>query len=706
MKIGILVTARMGSTRLRNKHFCPIAKRPALTWLLNRICDEFFHELTLGKVEVLVATGSRQENTPFVDLVKGLPVKVFFGDDNNVPFRHLQVARELDFDALLSIDGDDIFCAPEAMRKVYEALISGVPLAKTEGLPLGMNAWGYSKESLVLSLTDLDLAVLETGWGRIFSEITETRIKIECPGNELIRATMDYPEDAKFFDSVACQISGWEKLSAFELVQRILCDSLHDINSGLNQKYWENFNMGISKEKKKVFADMSYSERLNAVIPGGAHTYSRGDDQFPLNAPQILEKGEGAYVFDPSGRKFLDYGMALRAVTLGYAYPAVNEAAIREISQGNNLTRASLTELKAAELITNLIPSIEMVKFGKNGSNATTAAVKISRAYNGRRFVCIPRQQPFFSFDDWFIGKTPLTNGIPDENASATLLFDYGDIHSLERHFIEHPGEIAAVMLEPATTITPCSSTCNNELTYKPACSECPNRGENFLHKVQKLCRDNGTIFILDEMITGFRWHLQGAQTYFGVSPDLTTFGKGMANGFSVAAVGGRREIMEVGAINSPGLERTFLLSTTHGGEMSGLGAFIETVDVYKNKAVCEHLWTYGARLKSGMQEIAKMHSVESFFLVEGPSISLNYVTKSNEGDVSLPLRTLFSQEMIRNGVLMPWIAVSLAHGDQELEFTLNAVDKALGVYKRALVEGVEKFLDGPAIKPVFRKYN
>jgi glutamate-1-semialdehyde 2,1-aminomutase len=450
----------------------------------------------------------------------------------------------------------------------------------------------------------------------------------------------------------------------------------------------------------------SFSERLNHVIPGGAHTYSRGDDQFPSNAPEILERGEGAYVWDPEGRKYLDYGMALRAVTLGYSYPSVNEAAIREITLGNNLTRASLTELKAAELITELIPSVEMVKFGKNGSNATTAAVKIARAYTGRRYVCIPRQHPFFSFDDWFIGTTALTRGIPAGSASSTLIFDYGDLASLEKLFAEYPGEIAAVMLEPATTLTPCPSTCTQELTYERSCAGCPNRAANFLHQVQNLCRSHSALFILDEMITGFRWHLQGAQTYFGVTPDLTTFGKGMANGFSVAAVGGRREVMEVGTINTPGAERTFLLSTTHGGEMSGLGAFIETVNVYRQREVCRHLWQYGKQLRDGLTQVARRHGVHDQFKIDGPAISLNYLTRDAVGEVSLGLRTLFSQEMIRHGVLMPWIAVSLAHGDVELDMTLNAADKALEVYKNALSDGVDKYLAGPAIKPVFRKYN
>lgn len=450
----------------------------------------------------------------------------------------------------------------------------------------------------------------------------------------------------------------------------------------------------------------NYSERLHQVIPGGAHTYSRGDDQFPSNAPQILDRGEGAYVWDPQGRKYLDYGMALRAVTLGYAYPSVNEAAIREIQLGNNLTRASLTELRAAELITELIPSIDMVKFGKNGSNVTTAAVKIARAYTGRRYVCVPKQHPFFSFDDWFIGTTPLTRGIPDGYASSTLLFDYGDIASLEKLFSEHPNQIAAVMLEPATTLTPCPAACQRELTYEPTCAKCPNRSANFLHQVQALCRSHESLFILDEMITGFRWHLQGAQTYFGVTPDLTTFGKGMANGFSVAAVGGRRDVMEVGGIRTHGSERTFLLSTTHGGEMSGLGAFIETVNVYREKDVCRHLWNYGQQLKDGLEQIAQRHGVHDQFKVVGPAISLNYLTYDAAGELSPAFRTLFSQEMIKHGVLMPWIAVSFAHGDAELNLTLDAADQALSIYKKALSEGVEKYLEGPAVKPVFRKYN
>lgn len=451
---------------------------------------------------------------------------------------------------------------------------------------------------------------------------------------------------------------------------------------------------------------MSYQDRLHAVIPGGAHTYSRGADQFPANAPPILDRGEGAYVWDPGGNRFLDYGMGLRAVTLGYADPRVNAAAVAQIAKGNNLTRASTIELVAAETLVDLIPSADMVKFAKNGSNVTTGAAKLARAFTGRTFICIPRQHPFFSFDDWFIGTTTMARGIPATHASTTLLFDYGDIASLEQLFSAHPGAIAGVMMEPATTETPCANDCTHVLTHRSPCVACVTAGKSFIHQVEALCRREGALFILDEMITGFRWRTTGAQTYFGVTPDLTTFGKGMANGFSVAALAGRREVMEVAAINRPGTERTFLLSSTHGAEMSSLGAFVETVRIYRETDVCDHLWTYGRRLREGLLAAADRAGVKGHFTMAGPDIHLAYAFTDRSGAASPGLRTIFAQEMVRHGVLMPWLAISASHGDVELEMTMTAAAAAFAIVGRALEDGVERHLIGEPIKPVFRKFN
>jgi len=207
-------------------------------------------------------------------------------------------------------------------------------------------------------------------------------------------------------------------------------------------------------------------------------------------------------------------------------------------------------------------------------------------------------------------------------------------------------------------------------------------------------------------MITGFRWHLQGAQTYYNIDPDLSTFGKGMANGFSVAALAGKREFMKIGGIKEEGLERVFLTSTTHGAEMCGLGAFIATVKVYQKENVIEHIHNYGISLIDGINKIAKDLGIEKYFYVSGIPCSPFFVTKNKDNEVSLGFRTLFLQEMIKNKVLMPFIAQSFSHRGLELERTLNAVNNSLSIYKKALELGLDKYLVGPIIKPVFRKYN
>jgi len=430
---------------------------------------------------------------------------------------------------------------------------------------------------------------------------------------------------------------------------------------------------------------MNYQQRLLRVIPGGAHTYSRGFDQYPSNAPQILARGEGAYVFDPQGNRYLDYGMALRAVNIGYAEHEIDAAAIRQIQNGNNLTRASLIELEAAELLVSLIDSVDMVKFTKNGSTSVSAAVKLARAYTSRDLIARCADHPFFSYDDWFIGSTPLTRGIPQDTVDKTKLFRYNDLSSLESLIESYPNQLSCVVMEPASTEEP---------------------KEGFLRGVQELCRRNGVVFILDEMITGFRWHMKGAQHLYGLQPDLSTFGKAMANGFSVSCVAGRREIMELGSIEFDGRERVFLLSTTHGAEMSGLGAFVATMGFLQRNSVVEHLWTFGAKLIALMNRRAEAHGISGSFKAGGIACSPYYLTQDATGASSLPLRTLFSQEMIRNGVLMPWIALSYRHGDEELAATEHALDETFVVYRRALDEGVDRFLNGPAIKPVFRRYN
>lgn len=427
-----------------------------------------------------------------------------------------------------------------------------------------------------------------------------------------------------------------------------------------------------------------YGKKAHLLIPAGAHTYSRTDEVFPGNAPKVMERSKGVYTWDVDGNQYIDYGMACRSVTIGYDYDRISEAAIRQIHNGNTASKASKIEVEAAEAMCNLFPWVDMVKFAKNGSTVTSAATKLARAYTGRKYIARCKEHSFFSYDDWFIGDTVMNAGIPQEIQDLTLQFSFNDIDSVKNLFEQYKGEIAALIMEPCDSEEPVN---------------------NFLQEVRKLCTEYGVVYILDEMITGFRWDIQGACKYYGVEPDLVTFGKGMANGFSVAALGGKREIMDLGGL-TPGKERVFLISTTHGAEMSGLGALIETIDVYKELNVTDHIWAMGKRLVSGLKDIAKEYSLQDYFYIEGAECSPNFVVCGQDKKTSFEYRTVFCQEMIKSGILMPYIAIAYEHTEKEIDQTLEAARKGMKVYSDALNGNVKDFIEGDVIKPVFRKYN
>ncbi len=434
-------------------------------------------------------------------------------------------------------------------------------------------------------------------------------------------------------------------------------------------------NFTRSKELQKV---------SHALIPGGAHTYAKGDDQYPELAPGFLVRGKGCHVWDIDGNEFIEYGMGLRSVTLGHGYEPVVQAAYQAMQQGINFTRPAPLEVELAQKLHNLIESAEMVKFAKNGSDVTTAAVKLARAYTGRDMVAVCAEHPFFSTDDWFIGTTAMSAGIPDVIQKQTVKFHYNDPGSVRELFAAYPGQIACLVME-AETGTP------------------PRPG--FFDEVLQVCHENGAIFILDEIITGFRWHLQGAQKVHGIRPDLSTFGKAMANGFSLAALVGRKEIMELGGLMHD-KERVFLLSTTYGAESHSLAAALATIKVYEEEGVIEHLYRQGERLTKGINQAIEATGVKGYFELSGKPCNLVFATLDPQGNRSQVYRALFMQEIIRRGIIGPSFVVSYSHSDDDIDRTIDAVSEALVIYGRALDEGAEKYLVGRPVKPVFRKYN
>jgi glutamate-1-semialdehyde 2,1-aminomutase len=428
----------------------------------------------------------------------------------------------------------------------------------------------------------------------------------------------------------------------------------------------------------------SLRERAHAAIPGGAHTYAKGDDQYPRRAPGFIARGLGCRVWDADGNEFIEYGMGLRSVLLGHAWPEVVEAVRRQIELGSNFTRPATIELEAAEALLSIVPGAEMAKFTKDGSTANDAAVRLARAATGRDRVAYCADHPFFSTGDWFIGTTPMSAGIPKAVRDLSVSFRYDDLESVRRLFEEYPGEIACVILEASRGDDP---------------------QDGFLHETQRLCHQHGAVFVLDECITGFRWHLGGAQRLYGITPDLSTFGKALGNGFAVSALVGRRELMELGGIRTD-RERVFLLSTTHGGETHALAAAIAALGVYRREPVVAHLEREGARLAAGVADLAKGHGVERFFHTVGRPCNLSFATLGPDGAPSQAYRALLLQELVARGVLASSFVISYSHRAAEVDRTLEALDGALAVYQRALeAGGVERFLDGPPTRIVFRRF-
>jgi glutamate-1-semialdehyde 2,1-aminomutase len=426
-------------------------------------------------------------------------------------------------------------------------------------------------------------------------------------------------------------------------------------------------------------------ERAHHLIPGGCHTYAKGDDQYPILAPGLIARGAGCRVWDTAGREYVEYGMGNRAVGLGHAFPAVLEAVQRALRHGVNFTRPTPIEVACAEQFLGLIDAAEMVKFCKDGSDATSGAVRLARAYTGRDLIACCADHPFFSTDDWFIGTTAMNAGIPEAIRQLTLTFRYGDLASAAALFEQQPGRVAALILEPARTADP------------PA---------GYLQALQRLCHAHGALLILDEMITGFRWHNGGAQKLYGIVPDLATFGKAMANGFSVSALAGRREFMRLGGLEHHDRPRVFLLSTTHGAETHALAAAIATMQVYQREGVIEHLYRQGTRLRQQAEDVIRRHGLTEYVQILGKACCLSYATLDQDRRPSQAFRTLFLQETIRRGVLMPSLVVSYSHTDADLDLTVAAIDGALGIYRRALDEGVERYLIGRPSQTVYRRYN
>ena len=418
----------------------------------------------------------------------------------------------------------------------------------------------------------------------------------------------------------------------------------------------------------------SLLERALRVIPLGSQTFSKSFTQYPFGvSPYFIVRGKGGHVWDADGNEYVDFVNGLCAVTLGYGDPDVTRAVQAQLEDGVIFTLPHPLEMQVAEAIVDMVPCAEMVRFGKNGSDATAGAVRLARAFTGRDHVAVCG---YHGWQDWYIGSTARNRGVPEAVQNLTHSFAYNDLESLRKLLAGHPGQVAAVILEPMN-------------------SQLPKDG--FLEGVKELAHRHGALLIFDEVITGFRYANGGAQEYFGVIPDLACFGKGIANGYPVSAIAGRAQVMKL-------MEEIFF-SFTFGGEALSLAASLATLAKLKREPVVATMRQRGERLMKGAEGLLRRHGMSELLTVSGHP-SWSFLNFRDQGGYSLyEIKTLFLQEVFARGILtLGTHNISYAHSESDVDRLLKVYDEVFPLLKAAVAERrLAQLLRCKPLEPLFK---
>jgi glutamate-1-semialdehyde 2,1-aminomutase len=403
----------------------------------------------------------------------------------------------------------------------------------------------------------------------------------------------------------------------------------------------------------------AFLARSQQVIPLGSQTFSKSRTQYPYGvSPFFITHAKGSRVWDLDGNEYIDFVSSLASITLGYQDPDVNQAVRQQLDEsGVIFSLPHPLETEVAELICEMVPCAEMVRFGKNGSDATAGAIRVARAFTNRDRVAVCG---YHGWQDWYIGSTARNRGVPQAVRDLTHAFKYNDLDSLDQLLRAHPGGFAAVILEPMNVLAPLPG---------------------FLEGVKALAHQHGALLVFDETITGFRYANGGAQALFGVTPDLATFGKGMANGYPVSAVVGRRDVMMM-------MEEIFF-SFTFGGETLSLAAAKATLTKLKSSPVTQTLAAHGQRIMADLKSTIARHQLQDVFSTSGhPTWSFLNISDAR-GASAFEIKTLWMQEMHERGILSVGTHnVNFAHTEADITALLDAYENILPMIGEVLSQG------------------
>lgn len=694
MKVVIVTQARLSSSRFPNKILKNIDSEDTLLSLhLKRLKQSRFAH------QIVLATTSEENIESVLRIAHDLEVKTFQGSIENVLDRFYKAAQTYGADIVVRVTSDcpliDSELIDELIVFYLKEKVDYVSIGLKEQFPDGVDGEVFSFQSLERAWKEskapferehVTAYIWQNSTAKGGSLFTSKAFENHLGNFSNYRITVDTPKDLEVIQKLVGKIGKYKSWKDY--IDILESDKeIKDLNmdNSRNEGYYKSKTLEAGLRFITNFKKSDeYRARIHDLIPGGAHTYSKGDDQFPKLSPGAIAYGRGSHVWDVDGNEFLDCSMGLSAVSLGHAYEPVLKRVREELERGVNFQRPASIELEVAEKFLALVPCHQMIKFAKNGSTTTTAAVKLARAFTKRKLVAFPHDHPFYSFDDWFIGKTETSYGVPEEISRLTVTYQSENMDSLKELFVKYPGQIACVISEPE----------------KPH-----GLPVGYLDEAIKYVQSEGALYIVDEMVTGFKTAFPGSMTKYNVSPDMATWGKGIANGFSFCALTGKKEVMELGGIRNIGQDKLFLISTTHGGETTALAAALATIDEFKKHNVIAHNHSIGIKLREKMQKILRDSGMTDYISYQSADWMQLFIFKNKDKTVCNGMRTLMLQEMIRRGVLFQGAFIPcFSHSEEDIEYFAKAFELSLELYKLALENGYSAYLVGEPTKAVFRK--
>jgi glutamate-1-semialdehyde aminotransferase/spore coat polysaccharide biosynthesis protein SpsF (cytidylyltransferase family) len=634
-----IVQARMGSSRLPGKVLADVAGEAMLGRVVRRL------QRSRNVNRIVVATTDTDVDDAVEQFCKHRGWAFFRGSEADVLDRYYRTAKAFHADAIVRVTADCPLIDPEVVDRVVATYLAG--------------DCDYASNTLVCTYPDgLDTEVfssiaLEVAWYEARRKTDREHVtpylrssgrfrlrNVECElGRSLrqLRWTVDEPGDLEFVRAIYARLGAKSDFTWREVLSLLDLDpSLAELNAELvrNAGYYRSFAQepALPARPRPISKSLELRAKAESIIPAATQTLSKGPTQYVQGvAPVFLARAKGSHVWDVDGNEYI-------------------------------------------ERMISMIPCAEMARFGKNGSDATAGAVRLARAYTGRDLIACCG---YHGWQDWYIGATTFNRGVPRDVQQLTLTFQYNRIESLKQIFAEHPGQVAAVILEAVGLVEP---------------------QNDFLQQIKELCRREGALLIFDEVITGFRLARGGAQEYYGVVPDLACFGKAMANGYPLSAVVGPREIMKV-------FEQTFF-SFTFGGEALSLAAAKATLKEIAENKVIAHLWEQGRQLIDGIKILAREFRIDRLVRCAGlPPRSVVMFFDESERE-SLLVKSLFQQECLKRGVLFSGGQnLCFSHSREDIEYTLRVYRTAMEIVGEAIRHGkLREQLEGEPVQPVFRR--